>query len=187
MAWLAAFGAVVFATGGCATPGAASLPASGPLTATKPTVDAAPPQIALVTEEDKTFYALGMLLGRSIGVFQLTPHEFEIVKAGLAEAFFKSRPERVKIEVYGPKVDLLAKANSKEAAVGEKARGDAYRAAVAKEPGAEIRYLRRMAGRDRSAPDVPRRLRPSDGAQAEVRKYRTSPGGRLGRATMAVC
>jgi hypothetical protein len=84
-------------------------------------VDAAPPQIALVTEEDKTFYALGKLLGRNIRVFQLTPHEFEIVKAGLAEAVFKSHPERVEIEIYGPKVDLLAKAKSKESAVGEKA------------------------------------------------------------------
>ena len=101
-------------------------------------MDAASTQIALVTEEDKTFYALGKLLGRNIGVFQLTPHEFEIVKAGLAEAVFKSRPERVEIEVYGPKVDLLAKAKSKQAAVGEKARGDAYRAAVAQELGAEI-------------------------------------------------
>ena len=138
-AWLAAFGAVVFATGGCATPGAASHPASSPptTTATKPTGDVAPLQIALVTEEDKTLYALGKLLGRNIGVFQLTPHEFEIVEAGLAEAVFKSRPERIDIEVYGPKVDELARAKSKQAAVGEKARGDAYRAAVAQEPGAE--------------------------------------------------
>ena len=137
--WLAAFGAVVFAAGGCATSGAASHPASSPpaATVTKPTVDAASPPIALVTEEDKTFYALGKILGRNIRIFLLTPHELEIVKAGLAEAVFKSHPERVDLDVYGPKVDELAKARSKQAAVAEKARGDAYRAAVAQEPGAE--------------------------------------------------
>lgn len=42
-----------------------------------------------MTEEDKTFYTLGKLLGRNIGVFQLTPQEFEIVKAGLAEAVLR--------------------------------------------------------------------------------------------------
>jgi FKBP-type peptidyl-prolyl cis-trans isomerase FkpA len=136
-AWLAALGAVVFSAGGCATPRAASPAASAPPGATKPTVDAAPPQIALVTDEDKTFYALGKLLGRNIRVFQLTPQQLEIVKAGIAEAVFKSQPERIDIDVYGPKVDELAKTRAKQAAVAEKARGNAYRATVAQEPGAE--------------------------------------------------
>jgi FKBP-type peptidyl-prolyl cis-trans isomerase FkpA len=100
-------------------------------------VDAAPPQIALVTDEDKTLYALGKLLGGNLGAFRLTPHEFEIMKAGLEEAVFKRRPERVELEIYGPKVDELAATRSKLAAVAEKARGDAYRAAIAQEPGAE--------------------------------------------------
>ena len=90
-----------------------------------------------MTEEDKTFYALGKLLGRNLGVFQLTAHEFELMKAGLTEAVFKTRPERIDIDVYGPEVDKLAKTRSQQHAVVEKARGDAYRAAIAQEPGTE--------------------------------------------------
>jgi FKBP-type peptidyl-prolyl cis-trans isomerase FkpA len=102
-----------------------------------PPGDAGRPPISLLTEEDKTLYTLGKLLGRNLGVFGLTPHEFELVEAGLTEAVFKRRPERVELEVYGPKVDELAKTRSQQASVAQKASGDAYRAAAAQEPGAE--------------------------------------------------
>jgi FKBP-type peptidyl-prolyl cis-trans isomerase FkpA len=134
---LTVLGVVVLAIAGCATPRAASPPAAGPPGATKPSAEAAPPPIALATEEDKTLYALGKILGRNLGVFQLTPRELEIVEAGLAEAVLKARPERIELGVYGPKVDELARARGKQAAVAEKAGGDAYRATAAREPGAE--------------------------------------------------
>lgn len=136
-AWLAALGAVVFATEGCATPSAASPLVAGPPAAAKPTVQGAPPPIALATEEEKTLYALGKILGRNIGVFLLTPRELEIVQAGLADTVLKAHPDRIDLDVYGPKVDELAKTRGKQGTVAEKARGDAYRAAVAQEPGAE--------------------------------------------------
>ena len=123
-------------------------------------MDAAPAQTALVTEEDKTLYALGKLLGRNIGVFQLTPHEFEIVEAGLAEAVFKSHPERIDIDVYGPKVDELARTKSKQAAVEARRpaampiaprspRSPARKPFLGRDHEDRARRGRRVAGRDR--------------------------------------
>ncbi|HLK89563.1 MAG TPA: FKBP-type peptidyl-prolyl cis-trans isomerase [Polyangia bacterium] len=134
--WLVALG-VVLATGGCAATRAASPPTVSPPPAASSTAEAAPAAIPLVTEEDKTLYALGKILGRNLGTFRLTPHELEIVEAGLAEMVLKQRPERVALEDYGPKVDALARARGREVVAIEKARGDAYRVTTAQEPGAE--------------------------------------------------
>ena len=39
-----------------------------------------------MTEEQKTFYAIGQSVARSLTVFELTPAEFELVKQGLTDA-----------------------------------------------------------------------------------------------------
>ncbi len=58
------------------------------------------------TDDQKTFYALGLTLGRQIQVFDMTPEELEFVKAGLTapvtgkepavdiQALVPTRPER---------------------------------------------------------------------------------------------
>jgi FKBP-type peptidyl-prolyl cis-trans isomerase FkpA len=72
----------------------------------------APPKIE--TEEQKTLYALGLLLGRNIKPFALNPDELAIVKAGLSVAVTDTKPQ-VELETYGPKVEELAQ---KRAAAG---------------------------------------------------------------------
>ena len=42
-------------------------------------------------EDEKTLYAVGMIVARQLSVFNLTPAELETVKQGLSGAFF-SRP-----------------------------------------------------------------------------------------------
>src|SRR4051812_7754010 len=70
------------ATGAPATKAPAKAPAKAPTTATpKP---AGPPP--LTTDDQKTIYALGLSLARSIGQFDLSPAEVEIVKRAIADA-----------------------------------------------------------------------------------------------------
>lgn len=87
------------------------------------------------TEDDKTLYALGQMLGHSIAVFDLSPGELEMVKAGLSDAVLKKKPA-VEGDAYRAKVDALARSRSTSMAQKEKARGPALIAAAAKEPGA---------------------------------------------------
>lgn len=70
-----------------------------------------------VTEEQKTLYALGMLVSRSLAVFDLTPAELEFVKQGITDAGTGESPA-VDISVYNDKVQELARSRRK--AKGEK-------------------------------------------------------------------
>src|SRR6266436_1626249 len=48
-------------------------------------VDAAAAEPKLETEEQKTLYALGLTINRSLSPFNLSPSELELVEAGLAD------------------------------------------------------------------------------------------------------
>ena len=78
-----------------------------------PTFAADPPK----TEEQKTLYAIGLLVSRSIAVFNLSPEELEFVKQGLTDAATGKKPD-VDLSSYNDKVQDLARARRK--AQGEK-------------------------------------------------------------------
>ncbi len=69
------------------------------------------------TDEQKTLYAVGMLVSRSLAVFNLTPAELEFVKQGLTDAINGKTPA-VDLAAYNEKVQELAKSRRK--AQGEK-------------------------------------------------------------------
>src|SRR3954469_17432449 len=83
------------------------------------------------TEEQKTIYALGLMLGRNIGVFNLTPEELELVKAGMTDSIQK-KPS-VDLATYGPKLDGLARGRSAATATAEKGRAKVAVEAAARE------------------------------------------------------
>ena len=87
------------------------------------------------TEEQKTIYALGLMMGRNIGVFNLSPEELELVKAGLSDSVNKKKPA-VELETYGPKLDALARSRQTAAAQTEKAKSKEVVEAASREPGA---------------------------------------------------
>jgi FKBP-type peptidyl-prolyl cis-trans isomerase FkpA len=87
------------------------------------------------TEDQKTLYALGLMLGRNISVFNLTPDELELVKAGLTDAVQKKKPS-VEIATYGPKLDAMARGRQNASAANEKAKAKGVLEAAAREPGA---------------------------------------------------
>jgi len=114
----------------------------------------------LDTEEQKTLYALGLLLGRNVKTLSLTPQELEIVKAGLNDAATGAKPQ-VEIETYGPKVNEFAQQRAATASEGIKKKGQEFADNVAKEKGATktesgivIRTITPGSGASPTAADV---------------------------------
>jgi FKBP-type peptidyl-prolyl cis-trans isomerase FkpA len=88
------------------------------------------------TEEQKTFYALGLSIGRSVSVFDMSPEELEFVKAGLG-AQVTGQKSDVDLDTYGPKLQELARERSLRKAEAEKKKSAAFLEEKAKEPGAQ--------------------------------------------------
>jgi len=93
------------------------------------------PAPSLNTEDDKTLYALGLLVSRSLANFNLTEAEIATVLAGIGDGVRKA-PEKVDLQVYGPKVQALHAARVGAASDAEKKAGDTYLARAALEQGA---------------------------------------------------
>jgi len=64
------------------------------------------------TEEEKTLYAVGMIVARTLGVFSLTAAELEWVKAGITDTVTGNKPA-IEITAYNEKVQELARARRK--------------------------------------------------------------------------
>jgi FKBP-type peptidyl-prolyl cis-trans isomerase FkpA len=121
-AWLLAVGFVAL---GCKA-GAQSAATPGPGTAAS---------TALQTDEQKTLYALGLLLGRNVANLNLTPEELALCQKGLQDAATGKKPE-VELEVYGPRVQELAKTRMAAGAKAAEARGQAFLEKASQEQGA---------------------------------------------------
>lgn len=87
------------------------------------------------TEDDKTLYAVGANMARSLAVFTLTPKEFEQVLRGLQDTQFGKKPE-FDVTTYNNKIQELARVRRK--ALGDKQAdaGKEYLEKSAKEKGA---------------------------------------------------
>jgi len=100
---------------------AAKTPAHPTTTAAKKTAPAP------MTDEQKTIYSLGLSIYKSLGRFELTPAELDLVKKAITDA--ANKKPAVDLEVYGPKIGELQRERSSRAA-------NAYLAKAAAEPGA---------------------------------------------------
>ena len=90
----------------------------------------------LKTDEQKTMYAIGIVLSQSLAPLNLTPAEVDLVKAGFADGVANKKP-KVDMKVYGPKIPELNKARVAKAAEAEKQVAQAFLEKAAGEPGAE--------------------------------------------------
>jgi FKBP-type peptidyl-prolyl cis-trans isomerase FkpA len=88
------------------------------------------------TDEQKTLYALGLAINQSLSNFNLSEPEFEIVKSGIADGFFK-RPPKVDLQSFGLKISQLQEARALVIAEAEKKAGAAFLAKVSAESGAK--------------------------------------------------
>ena len=112
--------------------------ASLALVACAPT-DAPPPaapaasSAELSTDDDKTVYALGLAIGQNVKDFKLTSAEVDIVAQGLKYSVLGNEP-KVALDVYGPRIQVLAMERAAASAGAEKQASDAWVAEQAAQP-----------------------------------------------------
>jgi FKBP-type peptidyl-prolyl cis-trans isomerase FkpA len=87
------------------------------------------------TEDQKTLYAVGLIVARQLSTFNLAPAELELVKQGITDGVTGNKP-LVDVEAYSPKVQAMA--NARRDAQGVKLAADAkiFVEKAAKEKGA---------------------------------------------------
>jgi FKBP-type peptidyl-prolyl cis-trans isomerase FkpA len=90
---------------------------------------------APTTDEQKTLYALGVLMSQSLATFELKPDELAMVQKGLADGVGGGKTE-VKAEEFIPKVQALQQARLKVAQERSEKAGSDYLAKAATETGA---------------------------------------------------
>jgi FKBP-type peptidyl-prolyl cis-trans isomerase FkpA/FKBP-type peptidyl-prolyl cis-trans isomerase FklB len=95
---------------------------------------AAEPEVK--TDEQKTFYAIGLAISQSLSSFNLTAAELELVKAGLTDGALGNE-KKVDLKAYGPKIQAVQQARMTAAAAEEKKAGQAYLEKAATQPGAK--------------------------------------------------
>ncbi|MBI5076280.1 MAG: FKBP-type peptidyl-prolyl cis-trans isomerase [Nitrospirae bacterium] len=64
------------------------------------------------TEEQKTLYAIGLSVGRTLAPFSLTPAELEIVKQGITDSVTGKKPG-IELSAYNNKIQEMARARRK--------------------------------------------------------------------------
>jgi len=101
-------------------------------TVAKSPIKAAPPKE--MTDEEKTIYALGLSVSRSLRPFALSPAELDLIRRALFDA--DAGKPAVDLEVWGPKIQALGEARALIVAQREKAAAAAFLESAAKEPGA---------------------------------------------------
>ncbi|MGH7180997.1 MAG: FKBP-type peptidyl-prolyl cis-trans isomerase [Nitrospiraceae bacterium] len=88
------------------------------------------------TDEQKTLYALGLAISQSLGTFNLSESELELVKSGISDGVFKKTP-KVDLQTFGPKIQQLQQTRATVVAQAEGKVGDAFLAKAAAEAGAK--------------------------------------------------
>lgn len=91
----------------------------------------------LRTNDEKTLYALGLLMGQRMGDFNLTPAELAVVQRGVADQV-QGRPPVVPLREWGPRINEMAQTRSRQRGEQEKARGREFAERAGREAGAVV-------------------------------------------------
>ena len=91
-----------------------------------------PPKLA--TDDDKTLYALGVLLSRNLQAFELSAKEIELVKAGLEDGAL-GKNEQVDVEKFGENVQNMHRTRLAALVEKDKKAGTDYLTKAAAEAG----------------------------------------------------
>lgn len=98
---------------------------------------AAPPAASAataMTDDEKTVYALGLSIYRSLGQFDLSPAELAIVQKAISDA--AAGKPAVELNTWGPKIQGFARARGERVLDRQKAESQAYLDKAAGAPGA---------------------------------------------------
>ena len=88
----------------------------------------------LKTEDDKTLYALGLVISKQLAAFKLTPAELAVLQSGMADGTQGKTP-KVSLDEYGPKIQALGQQRMSAGAAEEKKKGKEYLAKIGEKPG----------------------------------------------------
>ena len=102
---------------------------------TMSTAYAATTPVEPANDDQKTLYALGQAISQSLGSFNLSEAELEMVKTGLTDGVLK-RAGKVDMQAYGPKIQKLQESRAAVVAEAEKKSGAAFLTKAAAEAGA---------------------------------------------------
>lgn len=92
-------------------------------------------QRAPQTDEERTLYALGMVLGERLGDFNLTPQELAVVQRGMTDKITHQTP-LASLETFGPRIRELSQQRAQAQAERNHTAGAAFADRAAQEPGA---------------------------------------------------
>ncbi len=76
------------------------------------------------TDDEKTLYAVGLVLSRSLRDFDMSPTELEVVRRAIADAY-AGKPA-LDLDEWGPKIQALANLRGERILAREKEAGAAY-------------------------------------------------------------
>jgi FKBP-type peptidyl-prolyl cis-trans isomerase FkpA len=88
-----------------------------------------------MTDEEKTIYALGLSMYRSLEQFDLSPSELDVVKKALTDA--AAGKPAVELQTWGPKIQEMVALRGARVAEKQKASSAAYLTKAAGETGAQ--------------------------------------------------
>jgi FKBP-type peptidyl-prolyl cis-trans isomerase FkpA len=129
-------GSTAAKTGSSAAKTGSSAAKTGSSAATRPANQAknsATVTPANMTDEQKTIYALGLSIARSISQFDLSPAELDIVKQAITDA--GAGKPAVPLETWGPRIQGFAQARTQRVSEREKAASSDYLTKAAAESG----------------------------------------------------
>ena len=89
----------------------------------------------LKTEDQKTLYALGLVISKNLAAFNLNASDLESVLAGVSDGVLK-KDSKVDVQAYAAKISQLQAARAGVAAATEKKAGQAFLDKAAAEKGA---------------------------------------------------
>ena len=119
-----------------AAPGAARPAGTARPAAAKPAVAPAP----LATDDQKTMYAIGLSIYKSLAPFDCSPEDLELVKRALSDA--RANKPAVALEEWGPKIQTLMAARTKAASGAYLVKAAAEAGAVKTDSGLIYKELR---------------------------------------------
>ena len=89
----------------------------------------------LKTDDQKTLYALGLVISQNLASFNLSPTDLESVLAGVSDGVLK-KDYKVDVQTYAPKISQLQTVRAGATAAVEKKAGQAFLDKAAAEKGA---------------------------------------------------
>jgi len=97
----------------------------------KPTAEK---EAAAMTDEQKTIYAIGLSISRSLTPLDLSPSELDVLKQALSDG--AAGKPAISLEEWGPKIKAFSETRGAQAVEKEKTAAKAYLDKMASEPGA---------------------------------------------------